>query len=106
MYNTRAVGKRIIRTKTKEATKFINYLHTLSKKHFKAPFERDIDVCLHYTLYCDKKGRSDLDNTLKAIQDSLQGVAYIDDRQITEIHAKKVKHCGFNGFDIEVFPVN
>jgi len=102
MYNTRAVKKRIIRTKTPVATNFINFLNAKARQYFKQPISLENDVILYYTLYCDKKGRMDLDNTFKAIQDSLEGVAFENDRQITEIHAKKVKFAGFNGFDLEV----
>ena len=93
---------RIQRFKTPIATKFIKYLNTEAKKYFKTCISIDNDVKLTYTLYCDKKGRMDLDNTFKAIQDSLEGVAFENDKQITEIQAKKVKFAGFNGFDLEI----
>lgn len=34
---------------------------------------------------------TDLDNAVKAIQDALNGVAYVDDRQIDELHAERVR---------------
>jgi Holliday junction resolvase RusA-like endonuclease len=33
--------------------------------------------------------RGDLDNYVKAISDALNGVAYIDDKQIWQLHARK-----------------
>lgn len=33
--------------------------------------------------------RGDLDNSIKVLLDSLQGAAYADDQQITEIHARR-----------------
>lgn len=33
--------------------------------------------------------RGDLDNTMKAILDSLSGLLYVDDKQVIEIHAKR-----------------
>ena len=33
--------------------------------------------------------RSDLDNSLKVLIDSLRGLAYVDDKQIVEIHAMR-----------------
>lgn len=109
MYINKVVGfgkkKRVQRFKTPIATEFIKYLGCLAKKHFKECISIDNDVILYYTLYCDKKGRSDLDNTFKAIQDSLIGVAYEDDRQITKIIAEKVRYAGFDGFDVDVVKI-
>ena len=42
--------------------------------------------------YCDK--RSDLDNYCKAILDGLNGIAFKDDGQVAELHAKKFYHAG------------
>lgn len=47
-----------------------------------------------------EKGRKDLDNTLKVIQDALEGIAYNKDSQIVKIDAVKVRNAGFDGFDI------
>ena len=105
MYNTRCTGKKIIRTKTPQATNFILYLKTEARKYFKHCISKEKDVKLTYTLYCDKKGRMDLDNTFKAIQDSLEGVAFENDKQITDIKAKKVRYAGFNGFDLDIIEI-
>jgi Holliday junction resolvase RusA-like endonuclease len=61
------------------------------------------DCVLEYTLYCKAKGRSDLDNTFKAIQDALNGIAYEDDKQIVKIIAQKYRNCGYDGFDLKVY---
>ncbi len=106
MYINRIVGygkkAKIQRFKTATATNFIKYLNNEAKKHFKHCISKDKDVVLYYKLYCTKKGRMDLDNTFKAIQDSLEGVAFENDKQITEIHASKIKFAGFDGFDIDI----
>ena len=106
MYINRIIGvgknKRIMRVKTDVAHNFIKLLSNKAREIYKQPITKDNDVKLIYTLYCDKKGRSDLDNTFKAIQDSLEGVCFENDKQITEIDAKKIRNCGFDGFDIEV----
>lgn len=62
----------------------------------------ETDCTLEYNLYAKKKGRTDLDNTLKAIQDALEGIAYKNDSQIVEIIAKKYKNSNKDGFDIIV----
>jgi Holliday junction resolvase RusA-like endonuclease len=41
--------------------------------------------------------RPDIDNCIKTVIDSLNGIAYLDDGQITEIHAKKEYHAGNEG---------
>lgn len=44
-------------------------------------------VSVSLTLY-RKERRGDLDNRIKVALDALQGVAYLNDSQVTEIHAK------------------
>ena len=60
------------------------------------------DVVLKYKLFCKKQGRKDLDNTLKAIQDALEGIAYENDKQIKKIEAEKISNAGWDGIEIEV----
>lgn len=45
-----------------------------------------VRVCM--SIYRPRK-KGDLDNTLKALFDSLKGISYEDDSQIVEIHAKR-----------------
>lgn len=51
------------------------------------PLDGDIAISMHF--YRPAK-RGDLDNRLKQIFDALQGYAYHDDKQVSEIHA--VRH--------------
>lgn len=60
------------------------------------------DVCLSFEWHCLKKGQGDLDNKFKVIQDGLNGIAYKDDKQIVELHARKIKNSTFNGVVIEI----
>ena len=60
------------------------------------------DVVLRYKLFCKKQGRKDLDNTLKAVQDALEGIAYENDKQIKKIEAEKISNAGWDGIEIEV----
>lgn len=59
-------------------------------------------VCLSFEWHCLKKGQGDLDNKCKVIQDGLNGIAYEDDKQIVELHARKIMNSTFNGVIIEV----
>lgn len=59
-------------------------------------------VCLSFEWHCLKKGQGDLDNKCKVIQDGLNGIAYNDDKQIVELHARKIMNSTFNGVIIEV----
>jgi crossover junction endodeoxyribonuclease RusA len=46
------------------------------------------DVCLWLDFYRPRKS-GDLDNRLKVVLDALQGIAYANDRQVVEIHARR-----------------
>jgi len=101
LYYTFVRGKRIIRVKTDRGKDFINLVAlTARAKKFKLLKK---DCVFEYTLYCKLKGRSDLDNTFKAIQDSLEGIAYEDDKQIVKIIATKKRNSGFDGFDLKIY---
>jgi len=41
--------------------------------------------------------RPDIDNCIKTIEDALNGIAYLDDGQITELHVWKQYHAGDEG---------
>ena len=41
--------------------------------------------------------RPDVDNLVKTIEDALNGIAYLDDGQITELHVWKQYHAGDEG---------
>jgi crossover junction endodeoxyribonuclease RusA len=49
------------------------------------------NVKLNIDAYIDKGRPGDLDNIIKTIGDGLNGVAYEDDRQVVEIHARRHK---------------
>lgn len=80
--------------------------------------EREIPVYMNITFYMPKpkscpKSRiwptvkPDLDNVEKAIKDALNGVLYVDDAQVCEVHKKKV-YCQNGqepGVMIELRPV-
>ncbi len=85
---------------TKQGRDFKQYLFMLAKNSGQKLIDSDCRII--YRLYVKKKGRKDLDNTIKVIQDALEGVAYHKDSQIVKIDALKVKDSGFDGFDLIV----
>lgn len=64
--------------------------------------EGDIEVTVHWFKKGKKKG--DLDNILKVIMDSLNNVAYQDDKQVKSIIARMWEHAGKDGVFIQVSP--
>lgn len=52
------------------------------------PIEKGRDVAISFTFYRAQKS-GDLDNRIKVILDAMNNVAYEDDKQIVEIHAKR-----------------
>ena len=83
---------------TQKAKDFKQYLYILAKNARMKKIEGDCRLV--YRLYLKKQGRRDLDNTIKVIQDALEGVAYANDRQIVQIYASLERNAGFDGFDI------
>lgn len=56
---------------------------------FKTPVkEKNVRLTIKY---CRCKGRSDAANIIGGVADALNGIAYDDDRQITEIHYQETK---------------
>ena len=93
-------GGRIIHYVSKEGKAFKNALSLIARANkFKL---LKGDVILKYKLYCKKQGRKDLDNTLKAVQDALEGIAYENDKQIKRIEAEKISNAGWDGIEITV----
>jgi len=76
-----AIGKRVIRFKTKEAKKYQKLCKTLYKgKILLGPLK----ISMHF--YFNNHIRRDLDNFMKVPEDGLIGTVYKDDSQIDEIH--------------------
>lgn len=52
------------------------------------PLKKGNHVAIAFTFYRERKS-GDLDNRIKVVLDSLNGVFYEDDEQIVDIHAKR-----------------
>lgn len=65
----------------------------------KTPIEGDVAVAFRF--YRARKS-GDLDNRLKVLIDALKGVAYHDDKQITEIHAYRFDDAKDPRVEIEI----
>jgi Holliday junction resolvase RusA-like endonuclease len=65
-----------------------------------------VESLLHlYVTFYGCGGRCDLDNLIKAVSDSANGVLWKDDKQITQIHAEMVREDADPRTEIEVVPI-
>jgi len=74
--------------------KFKEALGLIAKSKIKSPLKADIRLKIEYHI-TGKVGK-DIDNILKAILDSLNGIVYEDDKQITELSVKKIRQSKAN----------
>jgi len=56
--------------------------------------------CIYRDLGTESK--ADTSNILKSIEDGMNGIIYVDDKQIEEIHISRIKE-GNEGVDVAVF---
>lgn len=76
------------RFSTKESLAYKQELAVLAKQQYKdKPIENDISISVVFHVV---RKNSDLDNLLKGFLDSFTGIIWSDDKQIQEIHAKKI----------------
>lgn len=101
-------GKPIIYT-PKRSKRFENKVTDLAMKYFPKPFLGPVKLHIRFLLprpkrltwktkpmpecYCPK--RPDIDNLAKAVTDGLNGVAYVDDKQIVALNVEKLYHAGY-----------
>lgn len=50
-----------------------------------------------------RRGRADLDNLVKLVKDALNGIAWVDDSQVEELHATLARDSPDPGTDIRVY---
>ena len=70
--------------KTKEFTKYINDICLINKVK---PLKKDISF--YMDILISKRNNYDIDGLLKLLFDSLNGLAYIDDKQIVDLRVRK-----------------
>jgi crossover junction endodeoxyribonuclease RusA len=70
--------------RSKEAVDYINHVGNLCVVHKVRPTAES--VCVTLRVFRPAK-RGDLDNTAKVLLDALRGYAYLDDKQIVELHS-------------------
>ena len=61
-------------------------------------------VSLKAVFYYADRRAPDTDNLVKLICDSLNGIAWNDDRQVVEIYARKILGAEVEGVDLEIRP--
>jgi Holliday junction resolvase RusA-like endonuclease len=84
----------------KRAREFKEKLGWLAKQSGARPLSGRVELIFEW--HSTKKCNGDLDNKLKLVQDSLNNITYVDDKQIMEIRARKVEYGLFDGLLIEV----
>jgi len=86
LYGNRVCGKRVIRYMTKEGKEYKEFI----KKHctLEKPFN-DCALFVKLYVYFGDMRRRDIDNTLKALLDGMNGVVFEDDSQVYRLYIQK-----------------
>lgn len=58
------------------------------------------DMAIELTFRREKRNRADLDNLSKCVLDALNGVAYVDDKQVIQLIASVEYGCSCPGVDV------
>lgn len=59
-------------------------------------------IKLTFDFYIKRKKLADLSNYIKNTEQSLEGVAFVNDNQVEEIIARRIKHPYLEGTEIEI----
>ena len=59
--------------------------------------------CMFYTV--TQKPRADIDNFLKLVSDALNGLAYVDDRQVDDIQGTRIRGTADPRTEIEIWRI-
>jgi Holliday junction resolvase RusA-like endonuclease len=77
-----------------QAQRYLEYKQTvgwIGKSKINQPLPKEHFVCINMQFWLYGGQVIDLDNLIKSICDSLNGIAWVDDKQVTEIMAKRYK---------------
>ena len=77
---------------TPQAKRYLDYKTAIgwaAKKERIKPLTGNVKMTIELHIHGNKDG--DIDNYAKAILDGLNGIAYKDDKQVTELRLKKIK---------------
>ena len=98
----------------KDYTDWKNGLKLLAKSKIKKPLESDIYLKIDFFFEIPKSWnkvkkekakwhniKPDIDNLVKSVMDSFNGVVYVDDGQVVSIQARK-QYANFTGIKIEI----
>lgn len=99
-WRTRSINGRAVTYISDEAKAFKMKVYLLSKSQKIKPTLKNVSVSMIWHRKTEKS-RGDLDNRIKVALDSLIGIAYIDDKQVEEIHIVK-SVSGRDGMDITI----
>jgi len=102
VYGNRAVGKRVIRYLTKAGKDYKTALSKIANEHFNTPLTGN--VIMRIDLMFPDKRRRDVDNYNKIILDALEGIAYLDDKQVQCLVVQKWMETKQGAIIVEVLP--
>jgi crossover junction endodeoxyribonuclease RusA len=98
----RNYGGRMV--KSTEARQYQAYVNKLARTLGIRTLRRPAQVAFQFTWHRDKR-MGDLDKRLGILLDALQGVAYENDSQIVEIHAKRVDAASHPRVEVTIYEV-
>jgi crossover junction endodeoxyribonuclease RusA len=96
----RAVGRKVLISAKGRAFRKWCELAAIAQR----PVLQEGDVKVAGTVYMPRRG-CDLDNRIKPLLDALQGIAYVNDSQVAEIHLKRDVDHGNPRVEITITPV-
>ena len=89
------------RYKSKKGKEFEKIARTELLKQYRGKvLARELKVRIR--LFFKTNHTRDIDNYNKAILDSMSGIVFLDDSQITELNINKYTGCGFDKVEIEI----
>jgi len=94
--------------KNPQAMKYLAYKDVVgyeANKHFSEPLSCEVAVIAEYHLFGNRI--IDIDNLIKGTLDSLNKIAWIDDKQVVRVSAERIKTSvkGMERVEVQVFPL-